>query len=360
MINTDSTNTVFSLGELYCGPGGMASGILKAQSSDGKYRVEHEWASDIDADSCATYIHNICSDHPETVINCNVKKLNIKTLKPITAFAYGFPCNSFSKVGKHDGMENVTYGQLYWYGVQILQFFKPAWFIAENVSGILSTGTNDFKQIRDDLKDAGYKLYIHHYHSEDYGIPQTRHRVIIVGINKDLDVEFKVPSPEPYKDIDISAGTALSSISPDAPNNEPGRTSDIIRRRLELIEPGQNIWQAMQKENFPEELKIKQAVPISTIYKKLDPNKPSYTITANGGGGTQGYHWENRILTNRERAKLQSFPDDYFFEGNFRSVRKQIGMAVPPKLAEIITDAILNSFAGIEYPSVPANLGVYE
>jgi DNA (cytosine-5)-methyltransferase 1 len=92
------------------------------------------------------------------------------------------------------------------------------------------------------------------------------------------------------------------------------------------------------------------------MYRKLDPTKPSYTVTAAGGGGTVMYHWsdEQRELTNRERARLQTFPDDFEFIGDYSSVRKQIGMAVPPKGAEIIFRAILNTFAGIEYPCVEA------
>jgi len=89
----------------------------------------------------------------------------------------------------------------------------------------------------------------------------------------------------------------------------------------------------------------------------LDPNKPSYTVTGSGGGGTHVYHWkENRALTNRERARLQTFPDNFIFEGSKESVRKQIGMAVPVKGAKIIFEAILKTFAGINYSNVEANL----
>lgn len=96
---------------------------------------------------------------------------------------------------------------------------------------------------------------------------------------------------------------------------------------------------------------------ISQIYKRLDPDKPSYTITGSGGGGTHVYHWsENRALTNRERARLQTFPDDFVFEGSKESVRKQIGMAVPAQGAKIIFEAVLKTFAGIDYPSVEPRL----
>ena len=100
-----------------------------------------------------------------------------------------------------------------------------------------------------------------------------------------------------------------------------------------------------------------KGVRISQIYKRLDPDKPSYTVTGSGGGGTHIYHWkEPRALTNRERARLQTFPDTYEFKGSKEAVRKQIGMAVPCKGSQIIFEAILKSFAGIEYPSVESNI----
>ena len=96
---------------------------------------------------------------------------------------------------------------------------------------------------------------------------------------------------------------------------------------------------------------------MSQIYKRLDPNKPSYTITGSGGGGTHVYHWsENRALTNRERARLQSFPDDFIFAGSKESARKQIGMAVPPVGAQAIIEAVLKTFAGIPYESTESKL----
>jgi len=82
-------------------------------------------------------------------------------------------------------------------------------------------------------------------------------------------------------------------------------------------------------------------------------------LTGSGGGGTHGYHWdEPRALTNRERARIQTFPDTFIFEGAKESVRKQIGMAVPPKLSEMIFSAVLKTFAGIEYDYVNSNIGV--
>ena len=128
-----------------------------------------------------------------------------------------------------------------------------------------------------------------------------------------------------------------------------------VRKRLEHTNPGQNAWNA----DIPPEyaLNVKKA-HLSMIYRRLVENEPAYTITGNGGGGTHGYHWiEPRALTNRERARLQSFPDDFVFEGGEDSVRRQIGMAVPPLAAKIIFEAILKSYARIKYASIPASIG---
>ena len=346
----------FRLGELFCGPGGLACGALNSISDNGKYGVVHAWANDYDEDTCKTYRKNICPNDPDSVYHGDVRYLKIKELGEIDAFAYGFPCNSFSNVGEHKGFENEKFGQLYWYGIEVLKHYKPQWFIAENVSGIQSAGSGDFKIILNDMREAGYKLTVNLYKAEEYGIPQTRHRVIIVGIREDLDVEFKVPSPRIYDDTDISSRTALSKIPKDAPNNEKRKLSDTVVKRLSYIKPGENVWQAEAAGRLPKDLRINTKTKISQIYRKLDPDKPSYTITAAGGGGTFGYHWTDRELTNRERARIQTFPDDYEFIGKYSSVRKQIGMAVPCKLSQIVTTAILNSFAGIDYPWVKPNL----
>lgn len=347
---------ILRLGELYCGPGGLACGALRSASDDGRYSLTHAWANDYDSDTCETYRKNICPGDPDSVHCGDVRELDIKALGPVDAFAYGFPCNSFSNVGEHQGLANEKFGQLYWYGIEVLREYHPLFFIAENVSGIRSAGSNDFQIILNDMKASGYKLTANLYKAEEYGVPQTRHRVIIVGIRADLDVEFHVPSPEIYRNCDVSARTALANIPADAPNNEVRKLSDKVIRRLSYIRPGENVWKAEERGELPPELAIKTRTKISQIYRKLDPDKPSYTITAAGGGGTFGYHWTDRELTNRERARIQTFPDNYEFVGKYSSVRRQIGMAVPCRLSEIVTTAVLNSFAGIEYPWVEANL----
>ena len=342
--NTDTKNRKYlRLGELFCGPGGLAKGLIESVSEDGSLGVIHAWANDFHSDTCETYRKNICPDDPDSVICSDVRDLDIDSLSDIDLFAYGFPCNSFSTVGEHQGISNEKFGELYQYGVEVLKKKQPLAFIAENVSGIRSAGSGDFQRILRELAETGYTLTSHLYKAEEYGVPQTRHRVIIVGIRNDLNRTFEVPSTEPYENADISTQTALEGITDDMPNTEVRKMSAKVAERLTYIRPGENCW--MAEERMPEHLHIKTKTRISQIYRKLDPEKPSYTITASGGGGTFGYHWTNRELTNRERARIQTFPDNYEFVGNYMSVRRQIGMAVPVKLASIVGTALLNTLA---------------
>jgi DNA (cytosine-5)-methyltransferase 1 len=123
---------------------------------------------------------------------------------------------------------------------------------------------------------------------------------------------------------------------------------------LKHIKPGQNAFTA----DLPEELKLNIAgARISQIYKRLDPKKPSYTVTGSGGGGTHVYHWkEPRALTNRERARLQTFPDDFEFLGTKELVRKQIGMAVPVLGAKVVFEALFKSLHNIDYEFIDSNM----
>lgn len=345
----------FRLGELFCGPGGLALGAIQARISDPDYRIVHEWANDYDLDTCNTYRRNICPDDIESVVHGDVRELDIDSLGEIDAFAFGFPCNDFSVVGEQKGFAG-TYGPLYTYGVKVLKRYKPLWFLAENVGGLKSANEGKaFECIKKDLIDAGYRIYPNLYKFEEYGVPQARHRMIIVGIRDDLPYDYKVPSTEKYRNVDVTCKTAIEvpPIPKDATNNELTKQSETVVERLKHIKPGQNAFTAA----LPEELKLNvRGAKISQIYKRLDPTKPAYTVTGSGGGGTHIYHYkEHRALTNRERARLQTFPDDYVFEGSKESVRKQIGMAVPAKGAQVIFEAILNTFAGIGYDSMPAS-----
>ena len=351
---------IFKLAELFCGPGGLSRGVINAEvrGKNGiEWKIKPVWANDIDEDTCRTYAENIHGGDNSKITCAPVETINFKETPNFNALAFGFPCNDFSVVGKQKGFSG-KYGPLYTYGIKTINARNPKWFMAENVSGLQSADNGlAFETILKDLENAGkgYVLTPHLYKFEQYGVPQTRHRIVIVGIRKDLKLKFKVPAPT-TPDKYISAKTAIESppIPENAQNNELTTQGRLVVERLKHIPPGQNVWYA----GLPEHLRLNvKSARMSQIYRRLHPDKPSYTITGSGGGGTHGYHWEeNRALTNRERARIQTFPDDFVFEGSKESVRKQIGMAVPPHGARIIAEAVLKTFAGVPYNWVPAKL----
>ena len=359
------------VGELFCGPGGGGIGASLSSYSNGKneFRMKHVWATDIDADSCKTYLENIGNyerqnlglNKPPLVINADIndEQINLKNISQfptIDGLIFGFPCNDFSIVGESKGLSG-KFGPLYKHGLTILnRKDKPNWFIAENVSGLSSSNDGKaFAQILKEMIEAGYQITPHKYRFEDYGIPQARHRIIIVGIKNSLQIKFEVPAPSGRTK---TAREALENIPPNALHQELTKQSNQVVERLKHIKPGENVWNA----NLPEHLKLN--VPrtrLSHIYKRIDPDKPSYTVTGSGGGGTHMYHWdEPRALTNRERARLQTFPDWFNFTGNKESVRKQIGMAIPPDGMKIICDALLATLHKGKYLTVEPNIKLEE
>lgn len=204
----------------------------------------------------------------------------------------------------------------------------------------------------------GYTITAHLYKFEDYGLPQARHRYILIGIRGDLGKTFQVPAPS---GLMRTCEEALRDIPPTAANQETTRQTSQVVERLSLIPEGWNVWQAEEAGLLPNHLKLNvKGARLSQIYRRLDSKKPSYTITGSGGGGTHVYHWsEPRALTNRERARLQTFPDDFVFYGSKESVRKQIGMAVPCDGAQLILEALLKTFEGVQYKSVSPSVGIF-
>ena len=354
--------TIFKVGELYSGPGGVGMGAALAEViKDGRsFSTAPVWVNDFDKDSCETWERNVLKYYREkkgyegecSVLHGDVRAIDIEALPDVDGLMFGFPCNDFSIVGEHKGFDG-EYGPLYSYGVKVLQKQnQPKWFLAENVGGITSSNEGfAFEKILADLEDAGYSITAHKYKLEEYGVPQARHRVIIVGFRNDLDLKFKVPAPT--GEGNRRAGTIR--IPEWAKNQERTKQSKTVEERLSHIKPGENVWNA---KNLPDHLRLNvPRTQLSHIYKRIDPNQPSYTVTGSGGGGTHMYHWsENRALTNRERACLQTFPLDFDFYGSKESVRKQIGMAIPVKGAKLIVESILKTFAGEDYDSVKPNL----
>lgn len=392
--------TIFKLGELFCGPGGMAIAAhhtkpVVSEITGEQFSISHVWGVDKSESAIKTFKANLPEAeafHQDAQVFIETRSSDIPV---IDALAFGFPCNSFSSVGERKGLECETYGELYRVGIRILELQNPKWFIAENVSGISSHDSGrGFKKILQELADAGmgYNVVAHLYKFEEYGVPQSRHRYVIVGIRNDIAIQdnvvFRVPAPthgEGRKPF-VSASEALKKVSNTTTwGGEATQQSDQVKWRLIFTPPGENAWKLdeivkwddqrlldylRQIPWYDEQIKplgniseIRQKIEysklhvekarMSHIYKRLEADKPAYTLTGSGGGGTHVYHWqEPRALTNEERAALQTFPENFVFHGTKEEIRKQIGMAVPTTGAKVIFTALLKSFAHITYDSI--------
>lgn len=263
----------------------------------------------------------------------------------------GFPCQDFSIIWKQPGL-NGTRGNLYKSYLRFVAAKKPLAFVAENVKGILTAnGGRAIQQIIEDFEsiDPGYLIKIHLYNFAEYGVPQFRERVLIVGVRMDTGFEFFHPAPThgprgklPY----FTSGEALKGVEKVPYNNEKMKVSKKTVEMLKLIPEGGNF------KDIPKDSPLYVKGMISHVYRRLNLNEPAKTIIAAGGGGTWGYHYpEPRPLTNRERARLQTFPDDFVFFGSNAEVRRQIGNAVPPEGVRSVARGLLPLFRN-EYERV--------
>lgn len=352
-----------TVGEMYSGPGGIGTALKQTAYKDDQFdfSFEHLWATDYDFDTCETYKKNLLVDHPNAISVCSdIKDVDLTKLPSVDGFLYGFPCNDFSLVGESKGLKG-KFGGLYKYGVDYINQSNPLFIFAENVSGLSSANSGTaFENILQELNNAGkygYDLSVHLYKFERYGVPQARHRYIVIGTRGDLGFDFNVPKPS-LKIKTCKEAIESPKIKSTAFNNELTKQSSVVVERLNNTKAGENAWTA----NLPDHLKLNvKGAKLSQIYKRLDPTKPSYTVTGSGGGGTHVYHWsEPRALTNRERARLQTFPDDFKFYGSKESVRSQIGMAVPVEGAKIILNALLMTFANKKYEFVEPSHGKFK
>ena len=353
---------MLKIGELFCGAGGFAEGAKKAG-------FKHIWGVDIHKDSCETFKNNQkCEAFHEKIEDFSKPKRLEKVKKDfgkINGLLFGFPCNDFSLVGKKEKMEG-KFGGLYRYACKVLNFFEPEFFVAENVTSLSkklkfnsseqvlvkdvfdkeklqNQNYQNFKKIMGDLANCskhGYRIYADNYKFEEYGIPQTRHRIILVGFREDYFRKNKInfEKPEKNKGPKKTCKEALDEIPDGMEHTEKTKHDERVIRRLKKTAEGKNVWDlGDDKDGLPGVKKAR----MSHIYKRLDSSKPAYTVTGSGGGGTHVYHYkENRALTNRERATLQTFPFTYNFVGGKESIRRQIGMAVPVLGAEKIMKAV--------------------
>jgi DNA (cytosine-5)-methyltransferase 1 len=339
---------------MFSGCGGLDLGAVATR------RVNVLWANDHDRAACATYRRNF-GDRIELADIRDIEPPSV----PCDLLIAGPPCQDFSVLWLHEGARTAR-GNLYFEVLRFLAHLQPPAFILENVKGLMSANAGEaWTLIRAGLKAPGrilelgprqqprYDLSVSVVNFADLGVPQVRERVIVIGTRRDLALG-PIDIPRPYAGKHRTVADALDR-EPlprlgEANHELHDETPDVIER-LKLIQPGENYTAV--PNGHP--LAVKGL--ISHVYRRLHPDRPAYTIVAGGGGGSMGYHHrEPRSITNRERARLQTFPDDFIFEGSIREIRSQVGNAVAPMAAELIVNAVIDRFvlAGVRpQPGAP-------
>ena len=332
-----STNSIRVL-SLFSGCGGLDLGF----HLEGYTTI---WANDFNHWACETFRRNF----GDVIVEGDVEQIDPYKKKKVPdcdIILGGFPCQDFSLLWKQPGL-NGERGNLYKSFLRFIDAKKPKAFIAENVKGLLTA--NKGKAIRQIIRDfeniaPGYVVKPKLYNFADFGVPQFRERVLFVGVRVDTGFNFEHPHPThgplagtPY----FTSGEAIRGALDVPYNNERINIAPKTKALLELIPEGGNFT------DVPPDNPLYVKGMISHVYRRLKLDEPSKTIIAAGGGGTWGYHYpEPRPLTNRERARLQSFPDDFIFEGSIAEVRRQIGNAVPPQGVRAVAKALLPLFSG--------------
>ncbi len=295
---------------LFSGAGGLDLGFI---------REGHEivWANDNFDDAVLTYRKNI----GEHIFLGDIKDVSSNMIPDHEILIGGFPCQGFS-VANMNRSKNDSRNKLYLEFLRVLSDKKPKYFIAENVKGILSLEKGKiFELIVSDFESAGYTVTHKLLNSADFGVPQKRQRVFIIGRRMDVPHSIQEPiithteNPDIFDELHpwVSVGEALSDIP------DPDGTHNLLNHTYSKF-------------------KLKFNGYLGN--RRVDPDKPAPTVTARGDskGGVVVLHHPNntRRMSVRELAVVQSFPIDFEFIGTNSSAYRQIGNAVPPLLAQKI------------------------
>ena len=308
---------------LFSGAGGLDWGFIEAG-----HKVI--WANDNYEDAVETYKLNI-GEH----ITCkDIREVDSEEIPQHDILIGGFPCQGFSlaNTGRSEKDER---NKLYQEFLRVLQDKKPMFFVAENVKGILSLAKGEiFKMIISDFSKAGYNVKHQVLNAADYGVPQKRERVIIVGTRRDVEMNFEYPKP-----TNSNGNSLFDTLSPWV----------TVKDALEEIPDPDGPHELLNHTYSKFKLKFNGYLGNRTI----DPDKPAPTVTARGDskGGVVVLHHPNnkRRMSVRELATVQSFPIDFEFYGSNSSAYRQIGNAVPPKLGKAIAECFPESISIKEY-----------
>lgn len=298
---------------LFSGCGGMDLGFVGGFEFLGKkyaktpYQIV--WANDFNEAACRTYARNI----GRHVHHGDIWKLIDGMPSEADVVIGGFPCQDISVNGKGAGVDGKRSG-LYRAMVEVVSRTKPKVFVAENVKGLLMKhNAKSLERVLTDFKALGYDVTFQLYHAADYGVPQTRERVIIVGTRPGVP-KFNPPKPTHTKDTYITAREAIDDLA-----------------ELPESEGFNHVWSRANKS-------------AEQGNRRLIAERPGYTIRAECHGNIQFHYQLPRRISMREAARFQSFPDDFIFDSKLRETERQVGNAVPPVLAWHIAQAVRGCF----------------
>jgi DNA (cytosine-5)-methyltransferase 1 len=308
----DGSNTIiqnFSVISLFSGCGGLDLGFLGGFEALGKWYPHLPfkiiWANDINHAACETYRHNIANN----ILCEDINKIIDQIPNEPDVVIGGFPCQDISVNGLRKGVNGKRSG-LYKSMVEVVSRCRPRLFIAENVKGLLlDYNKESFSKVIEDFSNLGYHVSHHLYLAADYGVPQMRERVFIVGTLPEVK-SFREPQPIYNKESWISCKKAIEDLEK---TNENKDINHIWSRAVRSPDQGMRI---------------------------LKGERPSDTIRAEHHGNIQFHYKLERRISMREAARLQSFPDNFIFSSNLREIERQVGNAVPPVLAWHIAKAV--------------------
>ena len=296
----------FTAVSLFCGAGGLDLGFEKAG-------FKTMWANDFDADACKTH-----QKWSNTEVVCgDISKVDMSSIPSSDVILGGFPCQGFSLSGprKIDDSRN----SLYKFYVKLVKQNQPKAFIGENVKGLLTMGEGRIiEAILEDFSHCGYDVFYKLVNAKNYGVPQDRERVIIIGFRKDLRIDdFRLPDTNGERATLKDALADLPPARPDEVCMAPYSSRYMSRNR---------------KRGWKE---VSYTVPAMAKQVALYPGSPDM-VKVHKDCWRFGEGGETRRLSWREVAAIQTFPKTIDFYGDLTSKYKQIGNAVPVKLAEFV------------------------
>lgn len=318
--------------DLFSGAGGFSLGF------DNK-GFQNVFSVDIEPSFCETYKHNFSNHQLIEKDICDLSDSEIKYLKAfdeIDVVIGGPPCQGFSIAGNIgrkfvDDPRNRLFKEF----VRVVKVIKPKFFVMENVARLYTHNKGETRnEIIKDFEKLGYNVDCKILNSADYGVPQVRKRVIFIGTSTNQKIEFPPKEVSTY----ISVKEALSKY----PKLESGEESSVpnhiaMSHSEQMLNKMSYVSDGGDRNEIP--VKIRPTSGDVRKYIKYASNKPSVCVT---GDMRKIFHYEqNRALTVRELAKLQSFPDNFIFKGNRISQQQQVGNSVPPKMAEAIAKVII-------------------